>query len=319
MQDKKTPIATLCLFLTAAIWGFAFVAQVQGMEYMGTLTFGGIRFALGTLSLLPVILLFERGKSSKAEKLLTLKYGSVTGLILFAASTLQQYGIELTGSAGKAGFLTGLYIVLVPLFGVFLGKRPTWLTYVAALFALGGLYFLSVPDGFGALAVGDLLLIICAVFWTMHIIAVDTYACKVRPLRFSFVQFATCAVLSLIGMLIFEQPSVHAIQSGMLPILYGGIGSVGIAYTLQIIGQRHVEPSKAAIVFSLESLFAAIGGFLLLHEQLGWKGYLGGGLMFVGILLSQLRIAPHKSDNGSSENTADSTEAQMEPVFAATE
>ena len=287
---KKTNLSYLCLFLTAAIWGFAFVAQVQGMDYMGAFTYGGVRFAIGALSLLPVILLFERGRGRPGEVKQTLLYGALTGLILFAASTLQQYGILLTQSAGKSGFITGLYTVLTPIFSIALGKKPGLLTGLGAVSAFAGLYFLSAPEGLGRVTLGDGLLVAGAVFWTLHIMAVDAFAPKVRPIRFSSVQFAVCAALSLAAMAIFEQPTASALWAGRTPLLYGALLSVGVAYTLQIVGQRNVEPSKAAIIFSLESLFAALGGFLLLREQLGWKGYLGGALMFLGIILSQLKL-----------------------------
>ena len=291
MTDQNKPrLSSLCLFLTAAIWGFAFVAQVQGMEFMGAFTFGGVRFAIGTLSLLPVILLFERGRGRPGEAKQTLLYGSLAGVVLFAASTLQQYGILLTNSAGKSGFITGLYTVLTPIFSIALGKKPSLLTGLGALSAFAGLYFLSAPEGFGRVGLGDGLLVAGAVFWTFHIMVVDAYAPRLRPIRFSAVQFAVCAILSLISMAIFEQPTVGAIWAGRVPLLYGALLSVGVAYTLQIVGQRHVEPSKAAIVFSLESLFAALGGFLLLREVLGWKQYLGGALMFLGIILSQVKV-----------------------------
>ena len=291
MTDQhKTTLSSLCLFLTAAIWGFAFVAQVQGMDYMGSLTYGGVRFAIGTLSLLPVILLFERRRGAPGETKQTLLYGSLAGVILFAASTLQQYGILLTQSAGKSGFITGLYTVLTPIFSIALGKKPGLLTGLGAVSAFAGLYFLSAPEGLGRVTLGDGLLVAGAVFWTLHIMVVDAFAPRVRPIRFSSVQFAVCAILSLLAMSLFEQPTVGALWAGRAPLLYGALLSVGVAYTLQIVGQRHVEPSKAAIIFSLESLFAALGGFLLLREVLSWKGYLGGGLMFLGIVLSQVKV-----------------------------
>jgi len=288
-DKRKTTLSSLCLFLTSIIWGFAFVAQVQGMEFMGSLTFGGVRFALGALSLLPVILLFERGRGAAGEFKQTLRTGALTGVILFAASTLQQYGILLTQSAGKSGFITGLYTVLTPIFSIALGKKPGLLTGLGAVSAFAGLYFLSAPEGLGRVTLGDGLLVAGAVFWTLHIMAVDAFAPRVRPIRFSAVQFAVCATLSLIAMALFEQPTFGALWAGRVPLLYGAFLSVGVAYTLQIVGQRHVEPSKAAIIFSLESLFAALGGFLLLREVMGWKQYLGGALMFLGIVLSQMK------------------------------
>jgi len=265
------------------------VAQVQGMEYMGAFTYGGVRFAMGALLLLPVILLFERKRGAPGEVRQTLLYGALAGVVLFIASTLQQYGILLTQSAGKSGFITGLYTVLTPLFSIALGKKPGLLTGLGAVSAFAGLYFLSAPEGLGRVTLGDGLLVGGAVFWTLHIMVVDAFAPRVRPIRFSSVQFAVCAGMSLISMALFESPQASQLRAGLAPLLYGGLLSVGLAYTLQIVGQRHVEPSKAAIIFSLESLFAALGGFLLLREVLGWKGYLGGALMFLGIILSQVK------------------------------
>jgi len=289
INQKKngSAVSTLLLLATSIIWGFAFVAQLQGMDYMGSLTFGGVRFAMGACSMLPLILLFERKRATPEERCLTWRYGTLAGVVLFLASNLQQFGLALTGSAGKAGFITGLYTVLTPLFSIAFGKKTTKLTGLGAVVAFAGLYFLSAPEGLGKITLGDGLLVICAVFWTLHIMVVDAYASKVRPIRFSAVQFAVCAALTLIGMAFFEEPTIASLRAGAMPLLYGGFLSVGVAYTLQIVGQRRVEPSKAAIIFSLESLFAAVGGFLLLHEQLGWKGYLGGGLMLLGIMLSQ--------------------------------
>jgi len=288
-DQTKTRMSSLCLLLTAAIWGFAFVAQVQGMEYMGAFTYGGVRFAMGALLLLPMILLFERKRGRPGEAKQTLLYGALAGAVLFAASTLQQYGVLLTQSAGKSGFITGLYTVLTPIFSIALGKKPGWFTGLGAVSAFAGLYFLSAPEGLRRVGLGDALLVAGAVFWTVHIMMVDAFAPRLRPIRFSAVQFAVCALLSLFSMTLFEQPTPGALWAGRAPLLYGGLLSVGLAYTLQVVGQRRVEPSKAAIIFSLESLFAALGGFLLLRERLGWKGCLGGALMFLGIVLSQVK------------------------------
>ena len=295
MSNKKDLTSSLCLLLTAAIWGFAFVAQVEAMGFMGPFTFGGARFAMGALSLLPVILIFERKRGKPGEARQTLLYGALAGLILFAASTLQQLGINALEAAGdpaaaKSGFITGLYTVLTPIFSIALGKKPGLLTGLGAAAAFAGLYFLSVPDGFKSAGIGDGLLVAGAVCWTFHIMAVDAFAPRLRPIRFSAVQFAVCAGLSLASMALFEAPRISHLRAGLVPLLYCGLLSVGVAYTLQIVGQRRVEPAKAAIIFSLESLFAALGGFLLLHEAFGWKGYLGGGLMFLGIILSQIKI-----------------------------
>ncbi|MCL2106391.1 MAG: DMT family transporter [Oscillospiraceae bacterium] len=277
------------LFLTALIWGLAFVAQVEGTQHMGDLTFGGGRFAIGALSLLPVILLFERKPGGREELRRTLLYGAIGGGVLFIASTLQQYGITLTQSAGKSGFITGLYTVFTPILGIFLGRKTSLTTWLGAAAAVMGLYLLSAPSDMNRFGLGDALLLIGAVFWAAHILVVDRLASRVRPIRFSAVQFTACSLISWAAAIPVDAPRFSQLQAGLLPLLYCGLLSTGVAYTLQIVGQRHVEPTRAAIIFSLETLFSALGGFLFLHEFLGWKGYLGGALMFLGIILSQLK------------------------------
>ncbi|GHU79539.1 transporter [Clostridia bacterium] len=290
MANIRKARATACLFLTAVIWGVAFVAQLVGMDYVGSFTYGGVRFALGALSLIPIIFIFERGAGDKARQRQTVLMGMGAGVILFAASSLQQFGIAITGSAGKAGFITGLYIVLVPIFGVFLGRKAGVLTWMGAVCACIGLYFLSVTDGLGSVGTGDAVLFIGAFFWAAHILWIDRFVPGVNPLRFSMVQFAVCSVLSMLCAFIFEDVRLANIIAGRMPILYGGILSVGVAYTLQIVGQRHVEPSKAAIIFSTESLFSAVGAALILGEIMSGRGYLGCALIFCGIILSQIVV-----------------------------
>jgi drug/metabolite transporter (DMT)-like permease len=290
---KKETRAILCLLLTSLIWGFAFSAQKEAVRFMGNFTFGGARFLLGALSLLPVVLLFERKSGGRKRMRKTLLYGTVGGTVLFFASALQQFGIDMT-SAGKAGFITALYIILVPVFGVALKRRPPRTTWVAALLAFSGLFFLSLPresgilEGFGGFGLGDGLLLIGAAFWAVHILVVDRLAARVTPLRFSMVQFAVCGLLGSAAAVLFEEPRFSGIAAGWQPLFYCAFLSVGAAYTLQSIGQRHVTPARAAILFSLEALFGALGGILFLREVMGWKGWLGGGLMFAGILLAQV-------------------------------
>ncbi|GHU88925.1 permease [Clostridia bacterium] len=277
------------LFLTALIWGVAFVAQRVGMDFVGPLTFGGVRFALGGLSLIPVLLLFERGAKDKAKTRRTLRTGVLCGVVLFFATSLQQYGVLLTGSAGRSGFITGLYIILVPVFGVFLGRKLTLPQWCGAGCALVGMYLLSVTSGFGSINLGDALLIVCAVFWTLHILIIDKYANDVYSVRFSMTQFLVCAALSMIGAFATETVSWDTIYACRVPLLYGGVLSVGVAYTLQVVGQRGVEPSKAAIIFSLESLFSVVGAAILLGERMTARGYIGCAFIFAGIILSQLQ------------------------------
>jgi drug/metabolite transporter (DMT)-like permease len=282
------------------IWGVAFVAQEKSVDLMGAFTFGGVRFLLGAVSLIPVIAIFERGRSDKAQRRSTLFCGLATGLVLFAAVMLQQYGIELTRSAGKAGFITGMYIVFVPIAGLVMKKRATLFTWIGVAFAISGLYLLSVTDGFGSIGFGDLLLVAGAIGWTFHIIFIDRFAPRIRPLRFSLVQFTVCGALSLAGAFIFEDVRLIQLKNGIIPILYGGLLSVGVAYTLQTIGQKKVPPAKAAIIFSMEALFAALGGALLSRERMSLRGYAGCAFIFAGILLSQI-VIKRKAKAGGAE------------------
>lgn len=289
MNTKKIK-STILLFLTAIIWGFAFVAQRVGAEYVGAFTFNGIRFLLGTMSLIPVILIFEKEKFNKEKYKKTLVSGLLAGVVLFVASTLQQFGVEITGSAGKAGFLTGLYIVLVPLIRFVMGKKTSILTFFGAIFAVVGLFFLCMTGDEISFGIGDVVLIIGAFFWAGHILVVDKFVNDISPLKFSMTQFFVCGFLSIIFAFFTEDIELSAIWSAGIPILYGGFMSVGIAYTCQILGQKDADPTFASIVFSTESVFSAIGGAIILHEIMSGRGYLGCVLIFIGIVLSQLDI-----------------------------
>lgn len=273
------------------IWGFAFVAQRVGADYLRPFTFNGIRFVMGAVSLIPVILLFERGKTDKRTLSATVKYGILAGVVLCTASNLQQYGVELTGSAGKSGFITGLYTVLVPVIYFLFFRRKTGLTvWIGAIVTVGGLYLLCGVDGSVPFGWGDVVLIVGAVLWALHIIVLDHVGDKVRPLRFSAMQFSVCAVITLICALIFDRGefAVEYVRQALIPLLYGGIGSVGIAYTCQLLGQRDADPTFAAIVLSTEAVFSAIGAAIILGEKMQAAGYIGCALIFVGIVLSQI-------------------------------
>ena len=291
---RKSTTSSFILLTTSVIWGFSFVAQVEGARAMGPLTFVSGRFIIAALALVPLILIFERNGGQPGELRDTLRYGLMTGAIVFIAGTLQQTGIDMTQQAGKAAFINGLYTVLVPLLSIALGKKLSLLTALGAGSAFVGLYFLSVSDGFGSIVLGDVLIFLGAIGWAFHILMIDAFAPRVRPLRLAMVQFATCGVLAGIGMLLFEQPQIAQLQAGLIPLLYGGLLSSAVAYTLQMLFQRNVEASKAAIIYSMESLFAALAGFLLLGEIMGWRGYLGGALMFLGIILSQMKTQKEK-------------------------
>lgn len=280
--------ATLFLTLTAIIWGFAFVAQRIGTEYVECFTYNGVRYLLGAISLIPVIFCFERETITK-ENLIKTSYASVvTGAILFCASTLQQQGIIIGQSAGKAGFITSLYIVLVPVFRFFTGKRGNFTTWLGVTLSCVGLYLLSI-SGNEKINLGDVIVFIGAFFWAAHILLIDKFVENISPLKYSFGQFFTCGILSIICAFVFEEPAIGNIYSATVPILYGGIMSVGVAYTFQVIGQKDLNPEFASIICSTEAVFSAIGGAIILHETMTIRGYIGCILIFVGILFAQLK------------------------------
>jgi drug/metabolite transporter (DMT)-like permease len=280
--------SNLLLLLTAAIWGFAFVAQRVGMDHVGPFTFNGVRFAIGALSLVPLILVLPgpaRPAGRKSSRAL-LAGGVLAGTALFLGASLQQVGLVHT-TAGKAGFITGLYVVIVPLAGLAWRQRPDLGTWAGAALAAAGMYFLSATDRF-AIDPGDFLVLTSAFFWAGHVLLLGWLSPRVDTLRLAFVQFAVCSVLSMATAFVAETVVLRGILDAALPILYGGLGSVGIAYTLQIVAQRDAKPAHAAIILSMESPFAALGGFLLLGEIMGGRGLIGCALMLAGMLISQL-------------------------------
>ena len=289
-MKQGTLKADFLLLLTATIWGFAFVAQRVGMESVGPFTFNGVRFALGSLSLVPLILLF--GKKEKParpiEAISVPKGGILAGVALFAGASLQQVGIVYT-TAGNAGFITGLYVVIVPLLGLFWRQRPHTGTWLGAILAVVGLYFLSVTDDF-TIGFGDLLVLIGAFFWAGHVLLIGWLAPRTDALKLAATQFAVCALLSLLTALATETISLTGIEQALIPILYGGFGSTGVAYTLQIVAQRDAHPAHSAIILSLEGTFAALGGWLLLHEVLSPRGLAGCALMLGGMILSEVSV-----------------------------
>jgi len=287
--------ATICLFLTSLIWGISFVAQVVGMDYMRPFTFNGVSFLIGAVSLVPVILIFDKEKLDAGERKKLWRYGVICGLILFAAGNFQQFGVEMTLSAGKSGFITGLYIIIVPIAGIFMKRRAGLLTWTGALFAVAGMYFLTVPEALGAPEPGDWMLFTGAFFWAAHIIAIDKFAPHVSSLKLSQAQFIICGALCMVFAFATETIVPALLVAAAVPLLYRGIGSIGIAYTLQIFGQRYVAPAKAAVIFSLESVFAVIGGAILIHEVMTGRAYFGCVLIFCGIILSQIRIKQQKN------------------------
>lgn len=288
-MNNKILKSNLLLLLTAAIWGFAFVAQRVGIKYVGAFTFNGIRFALGSISLIPLIMFFNKNKEqAKNIERSAVFPGIIAGIILFAASSLQQVGIIGT-TAGKAGFITGLYIVLVPILGIFLKQYIGINSWIGAIVAVIGLYLLCVTGKFD-ISTSDMLILSSALFFAIHIILIDFLSLKVNSLNLAFFQFLTCSILSIISAIIFENINITNILHASVPILYGGIFSVGVAYTLQIFGQKHAEPSHAAIIMSMESVFATIGGFIILHEYLNLRSIIGCLLIFAGMIIAQVKI-----------------------------
>lgn len=283
--------ARFVLLLTAIIWGLAFVAQRAGMENIGPFAFNGIRFALGSLSLVP-LLFFKRNdpkpKTVKTEHSFIWEGGILCGLFLFAASSFQQVGIVYT-TAGNAGFITGLYVILVPVLGLFWHQKVNVQTWLGAIIALAGLYFLSMKQSL-TFALGDGLVLISAFFFAGHVLMIGKYAPKTNIIRLSVIQFGLASFLSLIISFFLETTTWTDIRLAGIPILYGGIMSVGVAYTLQVYGQKRTRPAHAAIILCMESLFAAMGGILMLHEPLTIPIAAGGLLMFGGVILSQIRF-----------------------------
>lgn len=280
----------LYLLLTAMIWGSALVAQSVSMDLIGPFTFQCMRSILGALVLLPVIAVFSRREDGAASAAGGRRDqwvgGLLCGCVFFVAGSLQQIGLCYT-SPGKAGFITALYIVLVPIAGIFFGKRAGWNVWTGVLLALVGLYLLCVTESL-SIGLGDLLVFFSSIAFAAHILVIDHYSPKVDGVKLSCMQFAVNAVLSGVGMLLFEQPSPGAIAACWLPICYTGILSCGLAYTLQIIGQKYTDPTIASLLLSLESVFSVLFGWLLLREGLSLRELAGCVLMFAAIVLAQI-------------------------------
>lgn len=271
------------LILVAAIWGFAFVAQTTGMEHLGPHSFNAARFLLGALSLVPLWFILGKHKLALNKDLFI--GGIVAGTVMFAGFSFQQVGLQYT-TAGNAGFITGMYIVMVPIAGIALGHATNMKTWSGVLLALAGLYALSVSDDL-TINKGDALELVGAFFWTAHVLILGWLCRKVDAISLSIVQFLVATVLATIAMFIFEAPTLSQFELALLPLLYAGVASSGIAFTLQVIAQRQVEPSVTALILSTEAVFAVIGGWLLLNEQLTSNQLTGCGLMLMGMLISQ--------------------------------
>ena len=290
---------SLLLFLTATIWGVAFVAQSVGMDYVEPFTFNAVRNMIGAIVLLPCIGLLNRlngkdnGEAREPQKKTLIIGGISCGVLLFVASNLQQFGIQYT-TVGKAGFITAMYIVLVPVFGIFLHKKAGLKIWAAVALAVAGLYLLCMTDGSFSLQMGDLLVLACAVAFSFHILVIDYFSPKVDGVKLSCIQFFTCAVLSAIGMLLFEEPKLSQILAAWVPILYAGVMSCGVAYTLQIIGQKGMNPTVASLILSLESVVSLLAGWVILGQKLSKRELAGCALAFAAIILVQLPSKVHK-------------------------
>lgn len=286
------PKNAIMLLLTAFIWGTAFVAQSVGMDYLGPFTFNGVRSLIGGVALLPCIWLLrmlnkkEDEQKVQREKKDLIQGGIACGLLLFAASSLQQIGIQYT-SAGKSGFITAFYIVIVPVLGIFLHKKIGWKVWIAVLLALAGLYFLCITEKF-TIGKGDILIFLCALVFSLHIMVIDYFSPKVDGVKMSCIQFFVCGIVSIPFMFVLETPNVTDIVAGWMPLLYAGVLSCGVAYTLQIIGQKNVNPAIASLILSLESCFSVLAGWAVLGEHLSARESVGCILMFVAIILAQL-------------------------------
>jgi drug/metabolite transporter (DMT)-like permease len=294
MENKmhnKVALANVLMLLAAAIWGFAFVAQRVGMETMGPHLFNGVRFIMGGLVLLPVVYWLSKRRPERNEQKTTstqqlLLAGLLAGSFLFAGATLQQVGLQYT-TAGKAGFITGLYIFFVPAIGLCFGMRTSLGTWLGAILAIWGLYLLSVRDDF-TLSRGDTFQLLCAIAFAGHVLVIGYLAGRYDTIKLSAIQFLVAGVLAFIVAIFTETITWQMIVDTAIPLAYAGLMSTGVAYTLQVVAQQHAHSSHAAIILSSEGVFAVLGGWLFLSEQLPIQGLLGCGLMLAGMLLSQL-------------------------------
>ena len=288
---------SLLLLLTAFIWGVAFVAQSVGGDQVGCFTFNGVRSLIGAVVLIPVILFLDRQRKKELgeEEFLkqrgdgkTLILGGICcGIMLCIASNFQQYGISFT-TVGKAGFITALYIILVPILGLFVKKKVGAKIWFGVALATVGLYMLCMTSESFSLSRGDFLVLICAGFFSLHILIIDHFSPKCDGVRLSCIQFFVCGIISMAAAFIFENPNLEAIISGWLPILYAGVLSCGVAYTLQIVGQKNMDPTVASLILSLESVFSVLAGWVILNQTLSGRELFGCVLMFGAIILAQL-------------------------------
>ncbi len=293
---QNTMKSSFLLVLAAFIWGVAFVAQSVGMDYVGPFTFIGARYLIGGLVLIPCIAFLKKlgygddGNKSKTQKKEEFRIGVTggifCGLALFISSSLQQIGIMYT-TVGKAGFITALYIVIVPILGIFMKKKVSWTIWISVAVAVIGMYLLCITDGF-SIGKGDILVLICAFLFSLHILVIDYFSPHVDGVKMSCIQFLVCGILTAIPALIFEHPQLSAFKGAWGSILYAGVMSCGVAYTLQIIGQKNMNPTVASLILSLESCISVLAGWILLGQKLSVKEIIGCIIMFCAIVLAQL-------------------------------
>lgn len=289
---KDQIVGTIMLLTAAIVWGFAFVAQKVSMDAIGPFTFNGTRYLLGCVSLIPIIMIrSKQGITSSSEDGKTpLKYiiigGIVCGAVLFVASSFQQIGIQYT-TVGKAGFITTLYIFFVPLYGIFRGHFPKIRIWISVVIAIAGFYLLCITEEF-TLAFGDSLELICAALFAVHITVIDHFVKRIDGVVLSCLQFLFAGIISLVAMIFTEQASLTDLRLALVPILYSGLASVGIGYTMQILGQSKVPPARASLLMSLESVFSVVGGFLLLHDKMTIRELAGCAIVFAAVVLAQL-------------------------------
>lgn len=290
-MHNKAIQANVLMLIAAAIWGFAFVAQRVGMETMGPHWFNSLRFFIGVMALIPVMIWIHKKKTKNLAKELksstkTLLLGGLAaGVLLFLGATFQQVGLQYT-TAGKAGFITGMYIFFVPLIGLFFQMKTGLGTWIGAVVALWGLYLLSINDDF-SLSKGDTLQLICAIAFACHVLMIGYLAARIDVVKLSLIQYIVAGMLAMLLALYYEQLTWPMLISTAIPLLFAGVMSTGIAYTLQTVAQQHAHPSHAAIILSSEGVFAVLGGYLLLNEVLPPKGIFGCGLILTGMLISQ--------------------------------
>lgn len=309
-EEKKSIISSLLLITATAIWGFAFVAQSEAMKHIGPFTMNGLRSLLAAIFLVPVVMVSDTLKGKKItffgtknpEKRKYLLLGGLfCGIFVTIASTIQQIGIQYT-TVGKAGFLTTAYIVFVPVISLIIGKRINWNGWVGVAVALLGMFLLCVQN-FGNFSVnkGDILMIICALFFAIHILVIDKFVSRADPVRMSCIQFFICALVCLVCAFIFEQPKLSSIFDAWFSIFFAGVLSAGVGYTLQIIAQKNIPSHVTPIFMSLESVFSLLAGVIVLKEEMSWQERIGCILIFIAILIAQTDFKELKAKLGKSK------------------